>query len=359
MVLCRPLPGNAVEGAAVLACFGRPTRSLDPANEPMTDSPLVSVLTPVWNCEAFLDEAVRSVWSQTYRPLEFVAVDDGSTDGSQSCLEALAAVSPIPMTVLSPGHKGIAGALNVGLAETRGNLVTLLHADDVLAPEKIERQVAKMAEDETALLVHCEYLGIDVEGNLTGQDSDLDLPPATGAALRRLLWLERDVRSMTVMFRRRFFSATGGYDETYPVEDWTSILRAASLGPILHVPEALVFRRVHGQNVSFVAHRKREFAVTEFGWPMIREVVPENLSLGRICVLHAGVVVRNAAAQGSWTKAFRGVKLLFQMFPAHAWRMPFSFMRGVVAHAWLRWIRPHAPAPLVRRLQSMRSKRSS
>lgn len=324
----------------------------------MTERPLVSVLTPVWNAEAYLEAAVRSVWEQSYRPLEHILVDDGSTDASARVLEELAGEAPIPTTVIRSPHRGIAPALNQALARSRGDFITLLHADDLFLPEKIARQVERLAQDPAALLVHSEYLGIDRGGDRTGYDSGLDLPPAEGAAeLRRLLRLEVDVRSMTVMFRREFFAAAGGWDERYPVEDWTSILRAAAMGPVAHVPEALVLRRVHATNLSRLAHRGGRVTPAEFGYPLLRELLPEDMSLGRICALHAGSVVRSAAAQGAWRKAASGFAVVWGLFPLHVWRLAPPALRGALGHLWLRLVRPRLPPGLLRRLLAWKAGR--
>jgi len=323
----------------------------------VADAPLVSVLTPVWNCERFVGQAVRSVWSQTHRPLELLAVDDGSTDRSYEVLQELARESPVPMKIWSPGHHGIAGALNFALEHAGGDFVTLLHADDVLLPEKIARQVAALEAQPDALLAHCEYLGIDEAGNPTGYDSDLDLPPARGRALRDLLLLRADVRSMTVMFRRCFFDTVGGYAEAYPVEDWVSILRACRLAPVVHVPQALVERRVHGENVSQVAHRAPRITPAEFGYPALGEVLPADMDPGRIRALHAGVVVRAAAAQGAWRKAASGFPVLRGLFPGQEWRLALPFFLGALSFARARILRPLLPASLIRRMLRIKARR--
>lgn len=114
----------------------------------MKPRPRVSVLTPFFDTPVeFLAEAVESVLAQTYRGWELLLVDDGSTGDSVSFARRCAADHAPAIRYLDhPGHRnlGVAATLNTGLARAEGELLTLLDADDVWLPHKLEEQVALM-----------------------------------------------------------------------------------------------------------------------------------------------------------------------------------------------------------------------
>lgn len=116
-------------------------------------SALVSVVIPCFNAARSLGETIASVRAQTHRPLEIVAVDDGSTDGTAALLESLAGPD---LRVLWQANRGQGAALNAGLAVARGECIQFLDADDLLEPCKIELQLARLAEGGEAI-ASCEW----------------------------------------------------------------------------------------------------------------------------------------------------------------------------------------------------------
>src|SRR5512132_248706 len=100
--------------------------------------PLVSVIVPAYNAGSTIAEAVESALAQTYRPLEVVVVDDGSTDDTA---EVVAERFEDRVHIISAPHRGRGAARNTGLATARGAYIQFLDADDVLAPAKIATQV--------------------------------------------------------------------------------------------------------------------------------------------------------------------------------------------------------------------------
>ena len=107
-------------------------------------APLVSVLVTAYNAEPWLAETLTSVADQTYDNLEVVVVDDGSTDGT---LAVAGRFEGPRVRVVSQENAGACAARNRALSEARGDLVQYLDADDLLAPDKIARQVARLADE--------------------------------------------------------------------------------------------------------------------------------------------------------------------------------------------------------------------
>ncbi len=110
----------------------------------LTDNPTVSVLLPCQDAQRFLPAALDSLLGQSYRELEILAVDDGSVDATLEILEAYARREPRMRVLSNRSHQGLIRTLNRAVGEARGQFIARLDADDVAAPERIERQVAAL-----------------------------------------------------------------------------------------------------------------------------------------------------------------------------------------------------------------------
>ena len=105
----------------------------------MTDNPLISCIVPVFNGERYLAETLDSVMGQSYRPLEIILVDDGSTDGTAAIAERYGE----RVTHLRQENAGPAAARNFGLGAATGQFVAFLDADDLWHASKLNRQMER------------------------------------------------------------------------------------------------------------------------------------------------------------------------------------------------------------------------
>jgi glycosyltransferase involved in cell wall biosynthesis len=105
--------------------------------------PLVSIIVPSYNAAPWLEAAVASARAQTWRSTEIILVDDGSTDGTGELAERLAGPD---MRVIRQQNSGQCSAFNRGLGLAQGEFIEYLDADDLLAPEKIAVQIARLRE---------------------------------------------------------------------------------------------------------------------------------------------------------------------------------------------------------------------
>src|SRR4029079_14626008 len=103
---------------------------------------LVSTVIPVHNRPHLLREAVASVLAQTYRPIEIIIVDDGSTDDTTSVADSLATERSGEIMVIHQGNTGPGLAREAGRQAARGEFIQYLDSDDILLPRKFELQVS-------------------------------------------------------------------------------------------------------------------------------------------------------------------------------------------------------------------------
>jgi len=115
-------------------------------------NPLVSIIIPCFNAEKYLREAVESALAQTYRPIEVIVVDDGSTDARPEIARSFGA----RIRLDQQPHQGAPAARNRGVDIAEGELIQFLDADDLLNSAKLERQVP-LARDFPEAITCTEY----------------------------------------------------------------------------------------------------------------------------------------------------------------------------------------------------------
>jgi len=123
--------------------------------------PTVTVVMPVYNVSAYVAEAVRSVLAQTFTDYELVIVDDGSTDDS---LQICAAFDDPRIRIVRQANRGLAGARNTGIAESRGRYIALLDSDDRWLPEKLALHVIHLDNNAGIGVSYCPSRFIDASG---------------------------------------------------------------------------------------------------------------------------------------------------------------------------------------------------
>lgn len=130
----------------------------------MTDTPLVTVVIPLYNGAAFVAETLDSVAAQTLGDLEVVVVDDGSSDDGPE----LVAGHPLRARLLRQDHLGVAVARNRGLLEARGRWVTFLDQDDLWHPTRLERLLGWLGEHPDEPLVATTEIAFDTTDESAG-----------------------------------------------------------------------------------------------------------------------------------------------------------------------------------------------
>ena len=121
-----------------------------------TQRPLVSIIIPFWNTETFLQDAIDSVLAQTYTNWELLLVDDGSTDHSAEIALRCAEQNPQRVRRLqhdNHGNRGVSASRNLGLRHAVGEYACFLDADDVFFPQKLEKGLAILESNPTAVVV--------------------------------------------------------------------------------------------------------------------------------------------------------------------------------------------------------------
>jgi glycosyltransferase involved in cell wall biosynthesis len=227
--------------------------------------PLVSIIVPAYNCRKFLAEAIESAFAQTYKNIEVVVIDDGSTDGSPAIARSY------PVRFVQETHQGVSAARNRGIRESIGEYLIFLDSDDRLLPEAVSAGLAALQQNPLC--------GMTVGAhNITTQSGESVTTRYKPVPLRdgyRLLLRSNFVEcTSSAMFRRSCFSDNAGFRPSLRgAEDYEVYLRSAHAAPMCSHNEIVAEYRLHATNAS---HNSRvmlthTLAVHSEQWPFARK----------------------------------------------------------------------------------------
>jgi glycosyltransferase involved in cell wall biosynthesis len=203
----------------------------------------LTVLLPVRDGGAYLDEAITSIRRQTFTDFELLVIDDGSADRSPAIAARHAAEDGRVRSLASPGD-GLVAALNFGIGQARSDLVARMDADDIALPARFERQMARMTNESDLLVLGTGTTRIDGGGNRLG----IVVPPLEPVEVSRALERVNPIAHPTVIMRRQAVEAAGGYRPAYlRAEDYDLWLRLAERGKLANIAEPLLDYRVGGR----------------------------------------------------------------------------------------------------------------
>jgi glycosyltransferase involved in cell wall biosynthesis len=219
--------------------------------------PLISAIVPVYNAcrtsPGFLLDALASVCAQTYRNIELIVVDDGSTDGTREiCEQFLASQNTLPIRYVWQENGGQSSARNLGVARCRGEWVSFLDQDDLWFADKLERVAAMFGPHVDAVYTDADTIDEHGRPLLKGihQIHRCGWPHPKTSVDDILL---RDIFVMPglMTLRRDLFLRVGGFDESLSgYEDDDLFLRLFLAGGVAYLPEATLRWRMHQENYS-------------------------------------------------------------------------------------------------------------
>lgn len=252
---------------------------------------MISIVIAAYNCEPYLEQAIRSIQSQRYQNLEVLIVNDGSTDNTRQLAERLAQDDPRITVINQPNSGGPAQPRNLGMERSRGEYICFLDPDDYWYPDKLEKQIALIESRPDVDLVFSDMHRVDEHGASLGpsylarvnyMDSAIDYlePIAPNVYITRpgfypysSVGVVGPVTSSIVLRRR----ALEGLDEWFPLdlvvgEDIDLWFRILIKGKAAFINEALHAYRQHSAslmhddarvNVGLSATHTRNYARVE------------------------------------------------------------------------------------------------
>jgi glycosyltransferase involved in cell wall biosynthesis len=210
----------------------------------------VTIVTPVYNGERYLEETLTSVLDQGYADLEYVVVDDGSTDATPQILRRYAA----RIKSLRQENRGEPAAVNAGVRAASNDIVGVVNADDPVLPGLVQTASRVLAEDEALVAVYPDWQAIDEHGAVLAacRTPDYDF--------RLMLEAHYCIPGPGTFFRRSAFGKEAVRSADFPLNgDFESWLRLGLRGPMQRIPSVLASWRRHAANTS-LTHRSAAMA---------------------------------------------------------------------------------------------------
>jgi glycosyltransferase involved in cell wall biosynthesis len=211
-------------------------------------APLVSVIIPAFNSSDYIIESIDSALNQTYRAIEIIVIDDGSTDDTRPKLAPL--IEGKKIRYHFQANRGLSAARNAGIQLAKGHYLQFLDADDLLLPQKIEKQVACLQTTSELTISGCDFrcFNGDDTGSLYGGDSFKGEFPLHYPT--RLF--EFDTFPARWLFPASVVKVVPGFDETMrATEDWLFLWKLlANSVAVKYLDETLALYRKHERNMT-------------------------------------------------------------------------------------------------------------
>jgi glycosyltransferase involved in cell wall biosynthesis len=286
--------------------------------------PIVSAIIPAYNgVSRYLDQAIRSVLSQTFRDLELIVVDDASTD------ETARLVCRFPQAhyLRRAENAGQAAARNDGALRATGKFLAFLDQDDLWEPAFLQETLDAAKSHPDAAVIHADGFQVNERNEILEYDGAMKHTDS----ITQLLRGGHDTATSGSLFRKTCFDAVGGYDDRLTIwEDIDLAIRLSQRFPLVHLPKPLYRHRLYPRNVSREilserALRARRYFLEKHG-AHCAPGTPEGRALKKDWGLYYGDLGKHHLREGRLDEARR-------CFWRSITHLPFN------RKAWLRFLR--------------------
>lgn len=238
----------------------------------------VTVITANYNGSRYLARAVQSVLNQTHTDIEYIIVDDGSSDASSQIINDLAASDARIKPIFMPDNAGVARARNLGIEKSTGEFLAFIDADDIWAKEKLERQLAVFRQHPEAGLVVTAAELIDENDQVLPCRKNRKKPKQGRVSLYDYI-AGKCILSINAMTRRECLNRSGLFNPHYVIgEDYELWMRITRHFDYYYLNEPLHRYRVHGGNATRDKLFNRESKIRILEEMMVRNPgLPEEL----------------------------------------------------------------------------------
>jgi glycosyltransferase involved in cell wall biosynthesis len=218
---------------------------------------LVSVIIPAFNAQDLIGETLDSVLGQTYKHVEIIVVDDGSTDQTSQVVRSY---HPRVLYYYESNSGGCAVPRNTGIEHSSGEFLCFMDADDVMVPDRIARQIDFMGRNPSVGLVFCDYRNFNEQGPYP--QSHFQTCPRLWPKLKdqrelildnacELLARENFGSAGSLFLRKSILRLDSGFEPTLrSCEDLHFYYRLARHSPVGLINEVGMLRRLHSSNMS-------------------------------------------------------------------------------------------------------------
>ena len=260
-------------------------------------NPLVSVIITAFNAAPFIEEAVISIMGQSYKNLEILIVDDGSTDNTWQILKKLAKRDKRIKLIRLEKNLGPSLASNEAIKQAQGEFIARMDADDVAFADRIEKQVRFLQNHPQVIAVGGQCQLIDEKGEIIGTKEF----PLTNKKIYESLFMFNPIQHPTIMINRKLLPNGLIFYQNGSVlaHDYELIFQLAQYGRLANLKDYVLFYRQHRNSLSLRDPKKtfkhtlqvRYKAVREYGYkPSLKSLVANLAQIVIIALLPSKLI---------------------------------------------------------------------
>jgi glycosyltransferase involved in cell wall biosynthesis len=225
---------------------------------------------PVFNADAYLGAAIKSILNQSYHNLELIIINDGSTDKCDLIIESFQ--DDRIRLLNNEVNRGLVYSLNLGLDHAAGDYIARMDADDIALPERISKQVAFLDSKHEYVLCGSFYKVMDTHGNVLHK---VELPE-NDRDIRTFLLFSNCFCHSTVMFRANLKNKFKYEQQFFLTEDYKLWYDFSKTGLVYNLPSHHVLYRVHQNNISFTKKAAMQLKLREMYEIVLRDLQIEH-----------------------------------------------------------------------------------
>lgn len=199
------------------------------------ETPLVSVVLPVYNGEKYIASSIQSILNQSFRDFELIVLNDGSKDQSSAVIEA---IKDPRLKLINQDNIGLAATLNKGISLARGKYIARQDHDDLSDPSRFEKQLRLLEENPDMVVVGTGAQIIELET----LSSRTLLHPQRPSDLKAFLCFDNPFVHTSLMYRKKEILECGGYssDKNAQPEDYDLLSKVSRRYNLTNLSEVLV-----------------------------------------------------------------------------------------------------------------------
>lgn len=249
-------------------------------------APLVSVIITAYNAEKFVEQALLSIVNQTYRNIEIIVIDDGSTDQTPKILQKVRKLDNRVHIINSKRNLGPSLASNIGINLAKGDYIARMDADDIASPQRIEKQLDFLINNPKVVVVGGNSLLINEKGEIIGKKEY----PTKHIDIYNSLFLMNPVQHPNCMINTNLLPNGKIYYHNHSLlaHDLELIFEVSQYGQLANLPEVTLFYRQTKDSLSLRDPKFtfkatvgiREKAIREYNYkPTVRSLLAHYLQI--------------------------------------------------------------------------------
>lgn len=258
----------------------------------MNSIPLVTVIIPCFNAEKFIDIAINSVLCQTYKNIEIIVIDDGSSDNTLGVLKRYANDELVSLlTHPNNENQGVGFTRRLGIDAAKGEYLAFLDADDYFESTKIEVQVALLEKNMDVVLCHTAInLITDVDANEDFEEwfNYTDVPTTYNLQDTDIYLKSNNISNSSVVIRTQIIKQINFESkQLFQFEDWVTWTLASEYGTFIFTPQRLTNYRFHDASATSKVLKNRlklSFSFLEFYLTLLTKTFNSNIKTQ--CISH-------------------------------------------------------------------------